>query len=312
MTPTVIDYDRGISAIDTGYVRPMLAASHLVVDSGRAAFIDTGTTLSVPTLMAALSARGLQPGDVDWVITTHVHLDHAGGAGGLMKLLPNARCVVHPRGARHVVDPTKLIDGSIAVYGEGPFRRLYGEIVPIDAARVHAPADGERLALGARSLEFLHTPGHAAHHFCVVDGATGGIFTGDAFGVSYREFDVDGHAFVMPTTTPVQFDPEAMLASIDRLLARQPPALYVTHFGQVTGVPRVGAELKARIAEFVQLARRHCAAPDRARVLRGEMFRLLSSWLDGHGYAGDAAERHRLLDDDVDLNVQGIEVWLAR
>ena len=312
MTPSIIDYDSGISAIDTGYVRAMLAASHLIVDSGRAAFVDTGTTLSVPTLLAALSAKGLEPGDVDWVITTHVHLDHAGGAGLLMQSLPNARCVVHPRGARHLVDPARLVEGSIAVYGAGPFRSMYGDIVPIDAARVHAPADGERLALGKRSLEFLHTPGHAAHHFCVVDDASGGIFTGDAFGVSYREFDVDGHAFVMPTTTPVQFDPDAMLASIDRLLARRPPALYLTHYSRVTGVDRLGTELKHRVAVFVQLARSSAALPDRGRLLRDEMFRLLSVWLDEHGYAGGSDERHRLLDDDIDLNVQGLEVWLNR
>jgi glyoxylase-like metal-dependent hydrolase (beta-lactamase superfamily II) len=307
-----IDYDHGITAIDAEYVRPMLAASHLVVDHGRAAFVDTGTTLSIPNLLAALAARGIDCSRVDWVLTTHVHLDHAGGAGLLMQQLPNARCVVHPRGARHLADPTKLIAGSIDVYGEELFRRLYGDIVPIAEERIHVPADGERITLGKRTLELIHTPGHAQHHYCIVDLAHQCIFSGDTFGISYREFDVDGRAWVIPTTTPVQFDPDALLVSIDRLLAYQPQAMFLTHFGRVVDVPRLGADLKHRVTEFVRLARRHAAAPDRSEVLRTEMFRLLSMWLDEHGYAGDSAERHRLLDDDVRLNVQGIEFWLNR
>lgn len=307
-----IDYDHGITAIDAGYVRPMLAASHLVVDDGRAAFMDTGTTLSVPNLLAVLAAKGIDRSQVDWVFPTHVHLDHAGGAGLLMQELPNARCVVHPRGARHLADPTKLIAGSIDVYGEVLFRRLYGDIVPIPETRIHVPADGERVALGKRTLELIHTPGHAQHHYCIVDLTHRCIFPGDTFGLSYREFDVDGRAWIIPTTTPVQFDPDALLASIDRLLAYGPQAMYLTHFGRVTDVPRLGADLKYRVNEFVRLARRHAAAPDRSEVLCTEMFRLLSTWLDEHGYAGDTAERHRLLDDDVRLNVRGIEVWLDR
>ena len=120
------DFRAGITAIDCDYVRPRLAASHLVVDGGRAAFVDTGTTHSLPNLLYALGVKGVDPANVDWVLTTHVHLDHAGGAGALMRELPNARCAVHPRGARHLAEPSKLIAGSIAVYGEERFSSLYG------------------------------------------------------------------------------------------------------------------------------------------------------------------------------------------
>lgn len=306
------DFADGITAIDTDYVRPRLDASHLVVDHGRAAFVDTGTTLSVPNLLAALEARDIGREQVDWVLTTHVHLDHAGGAGELMRHLPNARCVVHPRGARHLVDPAKLITASIIVYGEQRYRELYGDVVPITEDRVLVPEDGERITLGRRPLELIHTPGHALHHYCIVDLATRRIFSGDTFGISYRDFDVDGREFIMPTTTPVHFDPEALKASIDRLLAYAPRAMYLTHFGEVRDVERLAGELKCRIDEFVRLGRSLAAAEERAARMREAMFGRLSGWLDEHGYAGGTAERHRLLDDDIELNVQGLEVWLDR
>ena len=306
------DYADGITAIDVDYVRPRLAASHLVVDGGRAAFVDTGTTRSVPNLLAALAARRIDPAQVDWVLTTHVHLDHAGGAGELMRHLPQARCVVHPRGARHLADPGKLVAGSIAVYGEARYRELYGDIVPIAEDRLLVPQDGERISLGGRTLELLHTPGHALHHYCIVDLDTRRIFPGDNFGISYRDFDVDGREFIMPTTTPVHFDPEAMIASIDRLMSYAPVAMYLTHFGEVRDLERLAAQLKDRVRAFVTLARQHAGAADRTVSMRAAMVRELGEWLAAHGDRGDLAERHRLLDDDVELNVQGLEVWLDR
>ena len=306
------DFPDGITAIDTDYVRPQLDASHLLVDHGRAAFVDTGTTLSVPNLLAALDARGIGCDQVDWVLTTHVHLDHAGGAGELMRHLPNARCATHPRGARHLVDPAKLIAGSIAVYGETRYRELYGDIVPVAEDRMFVPGDGERISVGRRNLELIHTPGHALHHYCVVDLDTRRIFPGDNFGISYRDFDVDGRELIFPTTTPVHFDPVAMRSSINRLMAYRPVAMYLTHYSQVLQLDRLADDLKRRVDELAQLARSLATEPDRASRLRSEMFALMSAWLDAHGYPGDVAERHRLIDDDVELNAQGLEVWLDR
>lgn len=306
------DFPDGITAVDVDYVRPGLAASHLVVDGGRAAFVDTGTTLSVPNLLAAMQARGVAREQVDWVLTTHVHLDHAGGAGELMRHLPNARCVVHPRGARHLSDPEKLVAGSIAVYGERRYRELYGEIVPISGDRILIAEDGQRITLGGRCLELIHTPGHALHHYCAVDLDHRRIFTGDNFGISYRDFDVGGRAFIFPTTTPVHFDPQAMVASIDRLMSYRPVAMYLTHFGEVVDLERLARQLKERVDAFARLGRQLAAAPERTSAMEAAMFRMMSGWLDEHGYPGDAATRHRLLDDDVELNVQGLEVWLDR
>ncbi len=306
------DFRAGITAIDCDYVRPRLAASHLVVDDGRAAFVDTGTTHSLPNLLYALGVKGIDPADVDWVLTTHVHLDHAGGAGALMQLLPNARCAIHPRGARHLIEPGKLVAGSIAVYGEERYRALYGEIVPIEAARVFVAEDGAKIALGGRELELIHTPGHALHHYCIVDAANELIFSGDTFGLSYRDFDVDGRAFIIPTTTPVHFDPEALCRSVDRLMSYRPRSIFLTHYAEVTELERLAREMKERVVAVADLGLRYRDAHDRADKLRHGMFAMMSTWLDAHGYPRDDAKRHWLLDDDIELNCQGIEVWLDR
>jgi glyoxylase-like metal-dependent hydrolase (beta-lactamase superfamily II) len=283
-----------------------------VVDSGRAAFIDTGPAPAAPKLLAALDELGVAPEQVDYLFLTHVHLDHAGGAGQLMRALPNARAVLHPRGAPHLVDPARLIAGSVAVYGEETYRRLYGEILPIAAERVITTEDGTRLTLGARTFEFIDAPGHARHHHCPIDLDHRDVYSGDNFGICYREFDTAAGPFMLPTTTPVQFDPQALQRTIDRLLAYRPRRIVQTHFGPVSDVERLGRDLHDSVDALVAIARRHAAAPDRSRRIREDMFEYFNTRLDAHGYEGDIARRHALLDDDVDLNAQGLEVWLTR
>ncbi len=203
------------------------------------------------------------------VIPTHVHLDHAGGVGLLMQHLPRATLVVHPRGARHLIDPTALIQGATAVYGAAEIERSYGQIVGVDAARVVTTHDGMRLSLAGRELLFFDTPGHARHHHCIWDERSRGFFTGDTFGLSYREFDTAQGPWLLPTTTPVQFEPEALRASVDRLLAHAAAVLYLTHFGQVTDVPRLGAMFMEQLDQMVALGRRLRQHPDRHAALRG-------------------------------------------
>jgi glyoxylase-like metal-dependent hydrolase (beta-lactamase superfamily II) len=302
----------GVYLIDTLYVRPELAGSHLVVADGRAAFVDTGPAPAVPRLLAALDELGLAREQVDYVFLTHVHLDHAGGAGQLMQALPNARAVLHPRGAPHMVDPTRLIAGSMAVYGEALYRQLYGELLPIPAERVLATEDGQRLKLGRRTFEFIDAPGHARHHHCPVDLDLREVYAGDNFGICYHEFDTAAGPFVLPTTTPVQFEPDALHATIDRLMGYRPRRIYQTHFGPVTDVERLARDLHASLVELVRIARRHAQAPERRALIEADMFRWFSVRLDEHGYTGDLARRHVFLDADVQLNTAGLEVWLNR
>ena len=304
------DYGHGIGAIDTAHIRPLLDASHLIVESGRGAFVDVGTSHALPHLLAALAARGLAPADVDWVFLTHIHLDHAGGTGALLERLPNARVVVHPRGVQHLVAPARLEAATREVYGAEEYARLFGPLVPVPASRIVSATDGFIAELAGRRFEFLHTPGHALHHCAILDHATGGVFTGDTFGVSYREFDVGGRAFVFPATTPTQFDPDQLHGSVERIAALGPPAVYLTHYGRVGEVGRLAQDLHGDIDAYVAIARRHGRADEPG--MRSALFDYLSGRLDTHGYGGDAPRRHALLDLDIGINVAGLAAWCAR
>jgi glyoxylase-like metal-dependent hydrolase (beta-lactamase superfamily II) len=302
----------GVFAVDTEHVRPRVAASYLIVDDGHAAFVDTGTYFSVPNFLETLAALGLEAGAVDYVLLTHVHLDHAGGAGRLAAALPHARVAVHPRGVAHLKDPAKLIAATKAVYGEKHFAAEFGDIVPIAAERLVIVEDGRRLELGRRTLEIVHTPGHALHHVCILDRDAREVFAGDTFGVSYRETDTAAGEFIFPTTSPAQFDPIQLRASIRRIALLEPKSVYVTHFGRVTGIDKLARDLLADVDAFVRIARDAAPHPDRARRMRGELFGYLCARLDAHGFASDERLRHAVLDGDVALNAAGLDAWLTR
>lgn len=305
-------HPHGVTAIDTEYLRPGFAAAHVVQHAGHVAFIDVGTNDSVPYLLRALRELAIAAEAVDYLFLTHVHLDHAGGAGALMQALPNAVAVVHPRGVPHIIDPKKLVAGSKAVYGEERFRQLYGDIVPISAERVRGTRDGERLSLGGREFEILHTPGHALHHHVLVDLAHRSIFTGDTFGISYRELDSPAGAFIAPTTTPTQFDPEQLIASIDRMLSYAPDAVYLTHYSRVTDVARLGESLKWQVREFVRIAKSAASAPDRYAAILEDIWTLWRALADRQGCPVSDGRLRELLATDLDLNAQGLAHWLGR
>jgi glyoxylase-like metal-dependent hydrolase (beta-lactamase superfamily II) len=310
--PTLHRHPHGITAVDAEYLYPGHAAAHLIVDRGRAAFVDVGTNSSVPYLLGALDELGIARAAVDYLLLTHVHLDHAGGAGALMRELPNARALLHPRGAPHMIDPTRLIAGAQAVYGAEHFRRMYGQLLPIPAARVQEVADGERVVLGGRTLELIHTPGHAQHHYVVVDAAHASIFSGDTFGISYRALDTENGAFITPSTVPTQFDPEQHIASIDRMLAYRPESIYLMHFSRVTDVPRLGASLKEQIAELARMARAHAGDPDPQAGIRADMLSLWRALARAHGVRLADRELEHALEGDLTLNTQGLISWLTR
>jgi glyoxylase-like metal-dependent hydrolase (beta-lactamase superfamily II) len=308
----VDDCGHGVYCIDTGFHRPGFDAAWLVVHEGRAAFIDTGTNLALPRHLATLDALGLARDAVDHVIPTHVHLDHAGGAGALMRELPAATLIVHPRGERHLVDPSALYEGALAIYGQAEMDRSYGTLVPVDASRVRTTHDGMDLLLGGgRRLHFIDTPGHARHHHCVWDEATRGWFTGDTFGLSYREFDVDGRSWILPTSTPVQFEPEVLRASIERLLSFDPSWIYLTHFGRVGNVRQLARQLLEQLDAMVAIGRAHAAAPQRHERFKRELARLYGTSLARHG-VDDIPAALELLALDIELNAQGMACWLDR
>jgi glyoxylase-like metal-dependent hydrolase (beta-lactamase superfamily II) len=308
---TTIDYTHGICALDSGFIRPWLAAIHLIVEGDRAAIVDTATNHAVPRILALLEAKRIAPEQVDYVILTHIHLDHAGGAGMLMTRLPNARLCVHPRGARHMVDPSRLIEGTIAVYGEAHTRAVYGDIVPVPERRVMIMDDSARLALNGRELSFFDTPGHARHHFCIHDSRSNHVFAGDTFGLAYRELEVDGRRSVFPTTSPVQFDPPALHQSVERIRALQPEAVYVTHFGQVREIERLAADLHRLIDAHVALGHRYRGpAEQRHAYLKSGLEQLVLQEAERGRWPLGQAQLLDLFATDIELNAQGLAIWL--
>ena len=302
----LIEYGHGIYAFDSGYVRPQLAAIHLIVDNGRAAFVDSGNNDSLPAALTALASLGLGPDSVDYVILSHIHLDHAGGAGAMMRAFPQARLVVHPRGARHMADPSKLIAGATAVYGADEVRRLYGEVLPIAAGRIIEATDQLKIDLAGRELLCLDTPGHAKHHLCLVDSRSGHLFTGDTFGLSYRELDTDGRQFIFPTTTPIQFDPSALHASIDLIMSYRPEAVYLTHFSQVQNVAEKARQLHRQIDAHVAIARRE----KEVSAIRAGLADLLLGEARLFGCSLPDADILDVFAPDLDLNAQGLAFWV--
>ncbi len=314
MTIDLIDYDAGISALDSGFFRKRLDAIHLIIEDGHAAIVDTGINASVPLVQEALSTKGLRPADVDYIFLTHIHLDHAGGASQLMRLLPNARLAVHPRGARHMADPSKLWAATVEVYGEEVAVRNYGDIIPIAKERIIETPHGFTLDLRGRVFTFYDTPGHAKHQVAIRDARTGHLFVGDTCGLAYTELETDGRRFSFPTSSPSQFDPVALHASLDLIASLQPEALYLTHYAQIRDVPRILGDLHRLIDAHVEMARKVGATGVKgegrqARLMQG-MAQIILSERDRQGWRLTDAETLEVFVIDHELNAQGLGVWL--
>lgn len=311
MQMELTSYDNGIHAFDAGYVRHQLAAIHLIVDAGRAAFVDTGSNASLPRAQAALAQLGLAPANVDYVILTHIHLDHAGGAGAMMAAFPAAQLVVHPRGARHMIDPARLMAATEEVYGRENARRLYGELIPIPADRVIETSDGMVLPLGGRELAFYDCPGHARHHVFIHDRRANGIFTGDTFGIAYPECTVAGRPLLFPSTTPSQFDPVELRDSVEHMISLAPQAIYATHFSRLAPPRPLAEAMLRRMDDFVGLARAavKAQAADPLPELRERLAEYVLDEARAHGVTLPAADILALWRMDIDLNAQGLLIW---
>lgn len=307
----VTAHPEGILAVDSGYTRSGLAAIHLIIHQGQAAVVDTGTNASVPRVLAALAAAGIAPEKVAWVMLTHIHLDHAGGAGSLICAFPNAKLLVHPRGVHHMVDPTRLWQATAAVYGAERAFALYGRLAPVAEERIVAAVDGLEIGMGERRFLVIDAPGHARHHICIWDERARAFFTGDAFGLSYRDLDVNGRASILPTTTPTQFDPAAMHATIDRMLSFRPEAMYLTHYSRITEVERLAADLHRLIDTQIAVARaaRGDGVARHVEILAG-LEQIVREEAERQGWTLPEAKIFELLRADLELNAQGLGVWL--
>lgn len=295
-----------LHCVDALYTDVGLACCYLLRDGDECALIETGTANTVANVLATLAALKIAPSQVRYIIPTHVHLDHAGGAGQLMQHFANAELLIHPKGARHMIDPTRLIASSQQVYGEALFLKLHGEIIPVAASRVRSLEDDEVVTIGTRTLRVKHTRGHADHHFCLYDERTRGWFSGDMFGASYARQRYTNGSFVIPATTPTQFDPAIYQASIKALCSVEPKQFYLTHFSALTYQPQQQEQLLRQLDEYAILGQQFAgdvvALEEQVLdVTRRELQQIISD-------TEAEAEIHSLR-ADAKLNAQGIAWW---
>lgn len=290
-------------------ILPKFTAAYLRVAGDECAFIETHTAHAVPRLLAALEAQGKRAEQVRWIVVTHAHLDHAAGAGTLLAQCPNATLLAHPRAARHLVDPTKLVASATAVYGAARFAELYGTIEPIPQERVRALENGETFALGDATLRVLHTAGHAKHHFVVDDPAVGSVYTGDSFGLVYPALQKNGVRFALATTSPTDFDPVEARKSIDRIVALAEPAACLTHFDAIDDTKEVAAQLHAWIDRSERWRDEAAKSAEPVAGISARIQEQLRAAIDQDTRKrgvifGDA--EWKVLALDVELNAQGI------
>ena len=297
----------GIYCVDAAHMRDELASIYIMHEGDEVAIIDTGTQYSLDNVLNTLSQLDIDQQQVKYVIPTHIHLDHAGGAGVMMEQFEQAQLIIHPRGARHMIDPARLVAGSIGVYGEKLFEQLYGEIKPVDEARINIAEDLDKYYLDGRELLFIDSPGHARHHFCIYDELSQGIFSGDSFGLGYPPLKTHPWGLI-PTSSPVQFDPPALKNTIDRLVSYAPEQMFLTHFGAIDKPVERSIHLRQWIDDYLVLC--ETIAPvdtESEHILEDEMRKMIFDRVSDSGLSED--ELRYILDTDIKLNSQGLAIW---
>jgi glyoxylase-like metal-dependent hydrolase (beta-lactamase superfamily II) len=301
-----------VLTVDSGYIQAQFAASYLRVEATSSdielAWIDTATAQSVPHLLASMEAEGFSAEQVRWIIVTHAHLDHAGGAGALAVHCKNAKILAHPRAARHLIDPSRLEASARKVYGDDSFESLYGSrLIGVPADRVVAMEDGAEVELGRSKLHFLHTRGHANHHFCVFDATLATVFTGDSFGLRYPTLQRDG-LFVFPSTSPTDFDGPEALKTLDKILGLQVKSFFPTHFGQVFEVSDSASQLRLHLQQSIDCvarASRDYAPQELESRLYQDLVGYYRDFLEAKGQFFGAREWVQL-ELDLKLNAAGL------
>ena len=309
--------DDGIYNIETHYLNQEgIASCYLIEDKGELAFVETNTNYAVPYLLGAVEKLGFTLEQVKYVIVTHIHLDHAGGAGLLVSKLPRAKLLVHPRGRKHMIDPGKLIEGVKAVYGEKKYKKLYGDILPIPKERVRAVENAEVLTLGERELAFIDSPGHAKHHMFVFDKLTKSIFSGDAFGIGYPRFAFENFRLYFPSTSPVQFDPDRSIETYGKIVDLDPTRVLLTHYGSIEDIAGAHAQLNAWITFSAQTAAKRYDEGYREKELYEILYNDIVARFDrilrdSRGSGLTPGEKDFLFLDS-DLNAQGLALYIEK
>ncbi len=279
-----------------------------VITSPRLTLVETGASRSTDVWRQSLGALGIAPADVAYVVVTHIHLDHAGGAGTLLRHLPAAQVVVHRRGARHLVDPSRLVASARHIFGD-KLEEYFGLPEPVPASRLLVPDAGGPLNLGGgHALRFFDAFGHARHQHMILDAGAGTLFCGDEFGIRYVPIADD---YVLPNTPPTQFDPDAMLHSIALLHTLRPEAVLFSHFGRYTGDHEVlSRRLREEVEAFAGLGRADSHPPLWTQI-HGELTEHVRRDLAARGLRW-TAEVDQVLAEDLAISAQGIADYHER
>lgn len=294
-------YDMGISERTGTYV----------IDEEQLTLIETGPSPSVVHIEEGLHKLGHSLEDVAYVIVTHIHLDHSGGAGLLLQKCPNAKLVVHPKGARHLVNPSRLIAGAKAVYGER-FAPLFDPILPVEEERILTRSEGDSLEIGAdRVLEFWDSPGHANHHFAIIDPASNSIFTGDTAGIHYEQLAKEEISFHLPSTSPNQFDPDVMRESIQRMQAGKFTRAFYGHFGMTENPEEAFRQSLEWLDIFMEQAEKSVAAGEGPKELAGRLREKVTESLGARGVS-DNHEVYMLIELDLMVSAMGILDYMSK
>jgi glyoxylase-like metal-dependent hydrolase (beta-lactamase superfamily II) len=240
----------GIRTIDSRMAAQRELNAVYLIDSDEPCLVETGPGADGPVVLAALDALGIGAPDLAHIVVTHIHMDHAGGAGGLLRRFPTATLWVHERGIPHVLDPTRLIASTARTYGEARMRTFYGETLPCPPGRVRSIVDGDTVAIGDRSLRVIFTPGHATHHVALHESSTGALFTGEAIGSHLPWADC-----YRPALPPPEADLEAAFESIARMRDRRPTTLLTSHYGVVADPEEGFARGEERIRAWAETVR---------------------------------------------------------
>lgn len=312
---------KGIYGIETYYLgREGFAGCYLLVAGGEAAIIETNTNWAVPAILGTLDKVGVAREQVKYVLLTHIHLDHAGGAGALMEHLPGAILGVHPRGRKHMINPEKLIESVKEVYGEAQYQTLYGEIKAIDKERVQTLEEGNTLYVGDRELQIYDMPGHARHHVVIFDPASGSLFSGDNFGIGYPRMRFNGGRLIFPSTSPTQFEPDQARLTYERIVKLKPARVLLTHYGALTSelgeIEATRDQLNRWLDYSVVMAGQGYAEGLRSQVLTVKLQEALWQRLEyelrvNRGLGLTADEKEWLL-MDTDLNAQGLALYIEK